>query len=225
MLPNVVARTAWSSLSAVRRLGVAEIRANVPAADIASKLSLARVADNYQCLHTSSTTAKAEDRKEMMASMPKKDEGTEGEVSVDIDSGIKGFGGMFPDENTPDLMFDGVRFADLPILHVKISKNNTIMALTDAKGELKLVRSCGVEGFKNCRKGTNVAAQATGISLATRAVDKGFKNIRVKVKGLGPGRMSGIKGVTMGGLNVVSITDMTFINWLNNPRPKKARKL
>lgn len=41
---------------------------------------------------------------------------------------------MFPDENTPDLIFDGVRFADLPILHAKFSKNNTLLILTDAKG-------------------------------------------------------------------------------------------
>lgn len=47
------------------------------------------------------------------------------------------FGGMFPDEKTPDMLIDGVRFADLPILHVKISKNNTVMSLTDAKGRLE----------------------------------------------------------------------------------------
>ncbi|XP_068218495.1 uncharacterized protein mRpS11 [Palaemon carinicauda] len=216
MLPSIVARTVRASVFAARGIGFGEIKTNVLAADIATKFNL---------LHTSPTKVKAEDRKEMIASMPRKDEGTEGEKGVDVDSGIRGFGGMFPDENTPDLLFDGVRFAELPILHVKVSKNNTIMTLTDAKGELKLHRSSGIEGFKNCRKGTNVAAQATGISLATRATDRGFKNVRVKVKGLGPGRMSGIKGVTMGGLNVVSITDMTFINWNNSPRPKKARKL
>lgn len=44
------------------------------------------------------------------------------------------FDGMFPDENTPDLLFDGVRFADLPIIHASFSKNNTLLTLTDAKG-------------------------------------------------------------------------------------------
>lgn len=37
-------------------------------------------------LHTSSVVRKAEDRKEMLASMPAKDEGTAGEKSVDIDT-------------------------------------------------------------------------------------------------------------------------------------------
>ncbi|KAG7163940.1 30S ribosomal protein S11-like, partial [Homarus americanus] len=99
------------------------------------------------------------------------------------------YDGMFPDENTPDLLFDGVRFADLPILHARFSKNNTLLTLTDAQGVVKMYRSCGLEGFKNTRKGTNIAAQATAISLATRALDRGLKNVRVKVAGLGPGRM------------------------------------
>jgi hypothetical protein len=33
-------------------------------------------------------------------------------------------------------------------------------------GAVKLLRSCGMEGFKNARKGTNIAAQATAISLS-----------------------------------------------------------
>lgn len=37
-------------------------------------------------------------------------------------------------------------------------------------GVAELFRSCGVEGFKNTRKGTNIAAQATAISLATVSV-------------------------------------------------------
>lgn len=41
---------------------------------------------------------------------------------------------MFPDENTPDLLFDGVRFADLHIVHIQIHKNNTKMGVTDSKG-------------------------------------------------------------------------------------------
>jgi len=29
-----------------------------------------------------------------------------------------------------------------------------------------MIRSCGIEGFKNTRKGTNIAAQATAISIS-----------------------------------------------------------
>jgi len=38
------------------------------------------------CIHTSAFMRKVEDRKEMLASMPAKDEGTIGEKSVDIDT-------------------------------------------------------------------------------------------------------------------------------------------
>ena len=48
--------------------------------------------------------------------------------------------------------------------------------------------------------------------------------MRVVVKGLGPGRMSAVKGLVLGGLNVVSITDNCILNELG-PRPQKARRL
>lgn len=86
------------------------------------------------------------------------------------------------------------------------------------------IRSCGVEGFKNTRKGTNIAAQATAITLSQRAIERGIKAVRIQVRGIGPGRMSAIKGVQMAGLNVVSVTDNTRVSW-NPPRPRKQRRL
>lgn len=40
-------------------------------------------------LHTTRTCCKAEDRKEMLASMPAKDEGTEGERTISMDQLIQ----------------------------------------------------------------------------------------------------------------------------------------
>lgn len=91
---------------------------------------------------------------------------------------------MFPDKNTPNRLFNGVAFKNVPIVNIKVSRNNTIINLTDKGmssllhgkstasidmflGQLKGHRSCGMEGFKNCRKGTNVAAQATAISFGS----------------------------------------------------------
>ena len=37
-------------------------------------------------------------------------------------------------------------------------------------GAVKMVRSCGMEGFKNAKKGTNIAAQATGIAMAVVSI-------------------------------------------------------
>ncbi|GFQ95545.1 28S ribosomal protein S11, mitochondrial [Trichonephila clavata] len=130
----------------------------------------------------------------------------------------------FPDENTDNMLFNGVRFADLPIVHIRVSKNNTIYMLTDAKGSPNEIRSCGIEGFKNTKKGTNIAAQATAISFSTRLLKKGFSQVRISIKGLGPGRMASIKGLEMGGLNIVSITDKTPVVHGGN-RPRKQRRL
>ncbi|TMW45450.1 hypothetical protein DOY81_009467 [Sarcophaga bullata] len=146
----------------------------------------------FFAVHTSTTLKKAEDRKEMLASMPAKDEGTAGEKSVDIDTLLGKKEKFFPDAGTPTQLFNGLPFNELPIAHVRVSPNNTIISFTDSKGVPRLIRSCGVEGFKNTRKGTNIAAQATAISIGSKAVELGWKTIRVKVRGLGPGRMSPI---------------------------------
>lgn len=97
------------------------------AASASGARSLART------LCTTCLLRKAEDRKAMMASLPKKDEGTLGERLVDIDPSHTTWS-MFPDEDTPNLVFDGVRFQDLPICHIKCSLNNTLMTLTDSSG-------------------------------------------------------------------------------------------
>ncbi|KAH8406456.1 hypothetical protein KR215_001160 [Drosophila sulfurigaster] len=215
-------------------------------------------------MHTSACLRKVEDRKEMLASMPAKDEGTLGEKSVDIDTLIDRKAKFFPDASTATQLFNGIPFNELPIVNIRVSPNNTIISVTDYKGSIinnlrpnlychrllfvgvpRLIRSCGIEGFKNTRKGTNIAAQATAVTISAKAVELGWKTIRVKVRGLGPGRMvrfqilihvilknsfyilcfqSAIKGLQMGGLNIVSVTDNTPVSW-NPPRPRKQRSL
>eukprot|EP00099_Drosophila_melanogaster_P015538 NP_524382.1 mitochondrial ribosomal protein S11 [Drosophila melanogaster] len=175
-------------------------------------------------IHTSACWRKAEDRKEMLASLPAKDEGTVGEKTVDIDTLINRKAKFFPDASTANTLFNGIPFNELPICNIRVSPNNTIISVTDHKGVLRLIRSCGIEGFKNTRKGTNIAAQATAVTISGKAIELGWKTVRVKVRGLGPGRMSAIKGLQMGGLNIVSITDNTHVSF-NPPRPRKQRSL
>jgi len=175
-----------------------------------------------RCLHTTHEFHK-EDRKMMIASLPARDEGVEGEYSGDIDISRRSTS-MFPDADTPNMLVDGVRFAELPIIHIRVSKNNTIMWVVDHKGVVLLRNSCGYEGFKNAKKGTNIAAQATAISLCQKAAEIGVKNVRITIKGLGPGRMASLKGLQMGGINIVSITDTTPAIE-NGLRPRKQRRI
>ncbi|XP_041640986.1 28S ribosomal protein S11, mitochondrial [Cheilinus undulatus] len=122
------------------------------------------------------------------------------------------------------LRWAGKKFEELPIIHIKATYNNTHIQMTDSEGQSLVRTSCGTEGFKNARKSTPVAAQTAGISAAAKATAKGVTFVRVVVKGLGPGRLSAIKGLTMGGLEVVSITDNTPVPH-NGCRPRKARRM
>ncbi|KAG6454947.1 28S ribosomal protein S11, mitochondrial [Manduca sexta] len=156
--------------------------------------------------------------------IPADDEGVQGEKIVDLDAVLKAKQNIYPTLESDYQLYDGIPYKDLPICNVRVSHNNTIFTMTDSAGKVKVIRSCGMEGFKNTKKGTNIAAQTTAISIATKAIDRGIKSIRVRVQGLGPGRLSAVKGLQMGGLQIVSITDNTHVSW-NPPRPRKARRL
>ncbi|XP_053698103.1 uncharacterized protein LOC128745134 [Sabethes cyaneus] len=185
-------------------------------------MSVLRAVPNRTLKH-SATLFKSEDRKSMLASLPAQDEGTVGERLMGMDALISRQN-RFPDADTPTTLFNGVPFSEIPICNIRVSPNNTIITICDAKGTPQFIRSCGIEGFKNTRKGTNIAAQATAISICAKAIERGYKTVRVTIRGLGPGRMSAIKGVEMSGMNIVSITDATRVSW-NPPRPRKQRKL
>ncbi|KAK1136042.1 hypothetical protein K0M31_000611 [Melipona bicolor] len=87
-----------------------------------------------------------------------------------------------------------------------------------------MLRSAGVEGFRNTRKGTNIAAQQTAVTFGKRMLENGFRTVRLRIQGIGPGRMGAIKGFQLAGVNVVSITDDTRVSY-NPPRPRKQRRI
>lgn len=84
--------------------------------------------------------------------------------------------------------------------------------------------SCRLEGFKHARKKTTIAGQTTGVAAGQRLLRRGINAVRVLIKGIGPGRMTSVKGIASAGVNVVSITDRTLIKELG-PRPRKIRRV
>uniref|UniRef100_A0A8D0EAJ5 Small ribosomal subunit protein uS11m n=1 Tax=Salvator merianae TaxID=96440 RepID=A0A8D0EAJ5_SALMN len=130
----------------------------------------------------------------------------------------------FPPGEDSSLRWAGKKFDEIPIAHIKATYNNTHIQILTHDSVPLVLATCGTEGFKNARKGTSIAAQTAGISAATKACAKGVAHVRVVVKGLGPGRMAAIKGLTIGGLEVISITDNTPIPH-NGCRPRKARRV
>ncbi|NWY11092.1 RT11 protein, partial [Ptilorrhoa leucosticta] len=122
------------------------------------------------------------------------------------------------------MRWDGKVYEEVPIAHIKATYNNTHIQVVSFDNQPFARTSCGTEGFQNAKKGTAIAAQTAAMAAAVKARGKGVLHVRVMVKGLGPGRKAAIKGLTMGGLEVISITDNSPVPH-NGCRPRKARRL
>jgi len=190
---------------------------------LATSNSQLKIQSPMRSFHLGSILRVKDDRKLWEKSQPRITEGVEGEYTHAI-SKLDYWMPMFPDENTPNMIVDGVKYTDLPIARFRVSKNNTIMNLTDAKGKTLINHSISKEGFKNAKKKTTIAAQAAAISFGKKIVDEGYNNVRVIIRGLGPGRSTAIQGITMSGVNIVSISDQTQAE-PNCPRAHKPRRI
>uniref|UniRef100_A0A8D2M389 Small ribosomal subunit protein uS11m n=1 Tax=Zonotrichia albicollis TaxID=44394 RepID=A0A8D2M389_ZONAL len=121
------------------------------------------------------------------------------------------------------MRWDGKVYEEVPIAHIKATYNNTHIQVVSFDNQPFSRTSCGTEGFQNAKKGTAIAAQ-TAAMAAAKARGKGVLHVRVMVKGLGPGRKAAIKGLTMGGLEIISITDNSPVPH-NGCRPRKPRRV
>ena len=109
------------------------------------------------------------------------------------------------------------------VAHIHASFNNTIVTITDEKGNVIAWSSSGVLGFKGAKKSTPFAAQGAAEAAAKAAVDQGIKTVDVDVKGPGAGRESAIRALELGGLKVTSIIDTTPIPHNGCRPPKRPR--
>jgi small subunit ribosomal protein S11 len=108
--------------------------------------------------------------------------------------------------------------------HIHATFNNTIVTITDAKGNTVNWTSAGSAGFKGSRKSTPYAAQMAATEAAKGAQDNGMREVDVYVNGPGPGREAAIRSLFQAGLKVSSITDVTPIPH-NGCRPRKKRRV
>ena len=110
------------------------------------------------------------------------------------------------------------------IAHVNATFNNTIITITDTKGNTISWSSAGAEGFKGSRKSTPFAAQLAAEEAGKKAIEHGMKNVEVIIKGPGAGRESAIRALGSSGLNITIIKDITPIPH-NGCRPPKRRRV
>lgn len=113
---------------------------------------------------------------------------------------------------------------DAGILYVQSTYNNTLVLLTDSKGNAVAQLSSGALGFKGAKKGTPFAAAKVGEELAVKALAMGVKEIAVVIKGVGSGRESAVRSFAAKGINISSIKDVTPVPH-NGPRPPRARRV
>lgn len=110
------------------------------------------------------------------------------------------------------------------VVHVSASFNNTIVTVSDPKGNVIGWSSAGKMGFRGSRKSTAYASQLVAQDACRQAMSHGLKQAEVKVKGPGAGRESAVRAVQGLGIDVMKIVDVTPIPH-NGCRPKKARRV
>ena len=108
--------------------------------------------------------------------------------------------------------------------HIKSTFNNTIVSITDTRGNVISWQSAGTVGFKGSRKSTPFAAQMAAEKAAQMAMEHGLKKVSVFVKGPGSGRETAIRSLQAAGLEVASIQDCTPIPQ-NGCRQVKRRRV
>ena len=108
--------------------------------------------------------------------------------------------------------------------HIRSSFNNTIVTLTDTKGNALSWASAGGLGFRGSRKNTPFAAQSAAETAAKAAMEHGLKTVEVYVKGPGAGREAAIRALQTAGLEITLIKDVTPIPH-NGCRPPKRRRV
>ncbi len=110
------------------------------------------------------------------------------------------------------------------IAHVNASFNNTIVSITDGRGNVISWSSPGNVGFKGSRKSTPFAAQLASETAARKAFDLGMRRVDVRIHGAGAGRESAVRAIKNVGIEVMTIRDVTGIPH-NGCRPKKKRRI
>lgn len=110
------------------------------------------------------------------------------------------------------------------VANVLASFNNTIVSITDQKGQVIAWSSAGKCNFRGSRKSTAYAAQIVAQDAARNAMSHGLKDIVIRISGPGLGRDSAVRALQAIGLEITSIVDVTPVPH-NGCRPRKRRRV
>jgi len=114
---------------------------------------------------------------------------------------------------------------DVGIIYINSHFNNTLMSFTDINGNVLCWASAGSCGFKNTKKATPYAGAKTAEILLEKIKSNFDVNeIKIIVKGVGPGRESALRALFNSDLNITEIEDRTPIPF-GGPTPPKPRRV
>jgi small subunit ribosomal protein S11 len=134
-----------------------------------------------------------------------------------------------PDKKMPDKKRTRTKRRERKVIpagkaYIQSTFNNTMVTLTDPKGNVLAWGSSGTAGFSGSRKGTPYAAQLAARDATRKAMEQGLRQVEVFVKGPGSGREAAIRSLQSSGLYITSITDVTPVPH-NGCRPPKRRRV
>ncbi len=110
-------------------------------------------------------------------------------------------------------------------VHVQATFNNTVITITDPKGNALTNSSAGACGFQGSKKGTAYAAQVAAEKAISAAKQQyGLSKADVFIKGVGLGRESAVRALAGAGVAIELIKDVTTIAH-GGCRPRKARRV
>jgi small subunit ribosomal protein S11 len=109
-------------------------------------------------------------------------------------------------------------------VYINASYNNTVVSVTDLKGNVLAWATAGSLGFSGPKKATPFASSKVVAAITEKLKATGPSRVDIIVKGVGGGRDSAIRSLINQGFDVLSIRDATPIPH-NGPRPRKVRRV
>lgn len=117
-----------------------------------------------------------------------------------------------------------IRNLDKGRAYINATYNNTVVSITDTKGNVLAWATAGSLGFNGPKKATPFAASKIVAVIAEKLKSMGVNELEVYVKGIGGGRDSAIRSLANQGFQLTSLHDVTPLPH-NGPRPVKPRRV
>jgi small subunit ribosomal protein S11 len=110
------------------------------------------------------------------------------------------------------------------VIHIQASFNNTIVTITDVRGQVISWSSAGACGFKGAKKSTPFAAQTAAEKALRPLIDQGMRQAEVMISGPGRGRDTALRVIRKSGIVLSFVRDVTPIPH-NGCRPPSKRRV